>query len=153
MIYHEKLIINLKDADIFLFSKYCIALFNRRQCFNTPDEYHSLEIWNVMQSKKAQRCARIGIPTPTCLTALSREAFHNEHARKQKRRLAVREKGREREWRKLIDLTDENEGEGKSEIAKVARAHTNGKRKGAIKAIYIPAFRSSQWHSCGRGGD
>lgn len=60
---------------------------------------------------------------------------------------------REKEKRKLIDLTNENEGEGKSEIAKVARAHTSGKRKGAMKAIYIPAFRPSQWHSCGRSGD
>lgn len=66
---------------------------------------------------------------------------------------------RKREKRKLIDLTDENEGEGEGkgegegEIAKVARAHTSRKRKGAMKVIYILAFRPSQWHSCGRSGD
>lgn len=87
-----------------------------------------------------------------CLTALSREAFHNEHARKQKKKVSNQREG-EREKRKLIDLTDENEGEGKGEIAKMARAHTNRKRKGTMKAIYIPAFRPSQWHSCGRAGD
>jgi len=81
---------------------------------------------NAIQESATMRENRY--PVPTCLTALSREAFHNEHARKQKKKVSCKGES-EREKRKLIDLTDENEGEGEGEIAKVARAHTSGKRK------------------------
>jgi len=48
-----------------------------------------------------------------------------------------------------MDLADESEGE----TASTGCAHASGKRKGTMKAIYIAAFRPSQWHSGGRSGD
>lgn len=107
-------------------------------------EYRNFEMWNVMQSKKAQRCARIGIPTPTCLTALSREAFHNEYARKQKKKVSgKREKERERAQADRFNGRERRRRRRRRRNSEVwlARTRAESERERWKRSIYQPSGR------------